>query len=285
MSALLQPILEDVIAKLVQARIPSPRLEARLLVAEALAIPEQDLSVYDESLSDKQTERLNDMVSRRVSHQPVCKILGRKAFYKNEFIVNGHVLSPRPDTEILVEKAIELAKKFQLYNMIDFGTGSGCILLSVLAEVQAARGVGVDISAEALSIASQNAQKLNLQPRASFMLGSWFDENLAALLKQKFSLLVSNPPYIPSADIAELETEVKNYDPLLALDGGTDGLRDYRRLAQAAPLILTDGAYILLEVGINQARDVAEIFTEQGFILEEILKDYGGIERCVVLHN
>lgn len=285
MSALLQPVLEDVIAKLVQARIPSPRLEARLLVAEALAIPEQELSIYDEPLSHKQKERLNDMVSRRVSHQPVCKILGRKAFYKNEFIVNGHVLSPRPDTEILVEKAIELAKKFQLYDMIDFGTGSGCILLSVLAEVQAARGVGVDISAEALSIARQNAQKLNLQPRASFILGSWFDENLAALLKQKFSLLVSNPPYIPSADISELETEVKNYDPLLALDGGTDGLRDYRRLAQAAPLILADGAYILLEVGINQARDVAKIFTEQGFILEEILKDYGGIERCVVLHN
>ena len=276
---------DSVLSRLIAARIPSPRLEARLLLAEALQLAEDQPLPSAADISSEQHRRLEDMLARRLRHCPLCKILGRKGFYKYDFVVNENVLSPRPDTEILVEAAVSLAKQKNLRTMVDFGTGSGCILLSVLGDVPEMAGTGVDISAAALEVAACNAQNLGLSERAAFINAGWFDEDIARRLGQKFDLMVSNPPYIPSADIAGLDEEVRVYDPLLALDGGKDGLRDYRRLAEIAPLILKPGAYILLEAGIGQARDIASVFEDKGFVLEHIRNDLNSIPRCVILHN
>ena len=274
-------LFEDVTMRLAEGQIPSPRLEARLLIANALGIDAKELNPFAVKLDDAQTEKLMQSVQDRLKHKPICKIVGKKAFYKYDFHVDCNVLSPRPDTEILVEAAIHLGQKNKLNRVLDLGTGSGCILLSVIAELPNAKGVGVDISDKALAVAQTNAEMLGLVSRVEFVRGSWFDDDLG--WNNKFDLIVSNPPYIKSEDINKLEPEVKDYDPMLALDGGADGYRDYKKLAERIPSWLKDGGYVLLEVGINQAEDVAQIFQEKGLSLCEIAKDLSGINRCVIL--
>lgn len=285
MSLSLQSVYEEAIRRLAAASVPSPRMEARLLIAYALKKGSGDFSFYSYNVSAQEADEINRILERRIDHNPLCKIIGRKPFYKNDFIVSDDVLSPRPDTEILVENAIDIARRNSLRDAVDFGTGSGCIILSLLADVPGLSGTGVDISPAALKIARKNAAEMRLENRVSFLKGSWTDSALPDLLGKKFDLMLSNPPYIRDADIAGLEPEVKYHDPLLALEGGADGLRDYRVLSRLAPLILKPGAYILLEVGIGQTKDVAGIFTQQGFILEKTVPDLSGVERCLILHN
>ena len=274
-------LFEDVVRRLTEGQIPSPRLEARLLIANTLGVDANELNPFAVKLDDAQTEKLMQSVQDRLKHKPICKIVGKKAFYKYDFHVDCNVLSPRPDTEILVEAAIHLGQENKLTRVLDLGTGSGCILLSVLADLPNAKGVGIDISDKALEIAQTNAEMLGVVSRVELMRASWFDDNLS--LGDKFDLIVSNPPYIKSADIATLDTEVKDYDPMLALDGGADGYRDYKKLAERIPSWIKEGGYVLLEVGIGQAEKVAQIFQEKGLSLCEIVKDLAGINRCVIL--
>ena len=277
----LSQIFAAAVEALAQGKIPSPRLEARLMFSAAFG-DDVDLSP---KAQDNQLAVFNSMLTRRLAHVPLCKILGRKGFYKSDFFVTEDVLSPRPDTEILVEAAIKIAQEKCFRQLVDFGAGSGCILLSVLGDVPQAFGIGVDISAKALQVASKNAATLGLQERCRFLNAGWFDENICAHFPQPIDMILSNPPYIPSQDILALEKEVREHDPLLALDGGEDGLRDYRRLAEIAPLILKPGGYVLLEVGIGQADDVVKIFTSHGLHHVETLADLGSIPRCIILHN
>ena len=274
-------LFEDVVRRLAEGQIPSPRLEARLLIANTLGVDANELNPFVVKLDDAQTEKLMQSLQDRLKHKPICKIIGKKAFYKYDFHVDCNVLSPRPDTEILVEAAIHLGQENKLTRVLDLGTGSGCILLSVLADLPNAKGVGIDISDKALEIAQTNAEMLGVVSRVELMRASWFDDNLS--LGDKFDLIVSNPPYIKSADIATLDTEVKDYDPMLALDGGADGYRDYKKLAERIPSWIKDGGYVLLEVGIGQAEKVAQIFQEKGLSLCKIVKDLAGINRCVIL--
>lgn len=285
MSHSVSEMYDEAVFCLSKAQIPSPRLEARLMLLEALGLSADETVPFSASTGERQKVFFDTMLAKRLRHFPLCKILGRKGFYKYDFIVNEQVLSPRPDTEILVEAAVEFSQKYELRQMVDFGTGSGCILLSVLGDISQMEGTGVDISAEALDIAVRNAENLGLSSRAEWIKAGWFDKEIVARLEQKYDLMVSNPPYIPSGDIAALEEEVREHDPILALDGGKDGLRDYRRLAEIAPLILRPGAYIMLEAGIGQADAIASVFMQQGFALEQIRQDLNGIPRCVILHN
>lgn len=273
-------LFELITGRLAEGKIASPRLEARLLIAYALGIEADELNPFAVKLNDAEMQKLMQALQDRLNHKPICKIIGKKAFYKYEFQVDCNVLSPRPDTEILVEAAVRLGQQHKLKRVLDLGTGSGCILLSVVADLLNAKGVGVDISDKALAVAQTNAEMLGLVSRVEFVRGSWFDD---LSLGDKFDLIVSNPPYIKSADIATLDTEVKDYDPMLALDGGADGYRDYKKLAERIPNWLKDGGYVLLEVGIGQAETVAQIFQEKGLSLCEIAKDLSGINRCVIL--
>ena len=165
------------------------------------------------------------------------------------------------------------------------GTGSGCIIESILAERPQALGVAVDVSEKSLQVAQKNAENLGLSERLQFIQADWFAADFCERIGKKFAMIVSNPPYIPTADIATLEPEVKNYDPLPALDGGTDGFSCYRRIAEIAPKLLRDNGYILLEAGIGQADEIAVIFTRQGLKHIRTVADLGGINRCVVLQK
>ena len=264
-------------------QIEEPKLEARMMVASVLNLDANDLFFDCPELNAEQEKQLAELVEKRIKHYPLCKLLGKKGFYKYDFIVSEDVLSPRPDTEILVEAAINYAKENKAKKILDLGTGSGCIILSVLGDVADLSGVALDASVKALNIAAQNADNLGLANRIKFVHGSWFDEDISSSLGTDFDLIVTNPPYIPSKDIENLDEEVKAHDPLLALDGGEDGLKDYRQIAKISYPMLKEGGKIFIEGGIGQEKQIADVFAKEGFGLSTILKDYGGINRCIIL--
>lgn len=276
-------VFNQTVSELAAAGVDSPRLEARILLGEVLGIDSRSILNSCPALTPDQQSRLDKMLCQRREHMPVDKIIGHRDFYKYTFLVNEDVLSPRPDTEILVEEAVRLAALFPKVRILDLGTGSGCILLSVLGENRQYSGIGVDISPAALDIAAKNASRLGVSGQVEFREGSWFDDEFSASLPQDFDLIVSNPPYIPSSDIQGLEADVREYDPLSALDGGADGFDSYRKIALVAGSLLKKGGYILLEAGIGQAEDINKTFAAAGFSPVRILKDLSGIERCLIL--
>lgn len=263
---------DELIEALIKAHIPSPRLEADIILKHTA--PEYP------NVSVKEQQNARQMLKRRQNHEPLDKILGFREFYKSVFKVSKDVLSPRPDTEILVESALELMPKDEVIKILDLGTGSGCILLSLLKENKKAFGIGVDISKKALVIAQENAQNLGVLAQTIFVNKSWTEPDF---IKEIFDIIVSNPPYIPTEEIETLSLEVKNNDPLCALDGGKDGLSCYRDIARVAPDLLKKDGYILLEVGCNQAEDVKKIFEKEGLKYIKTTQDLAGINRCVIL--
>ena len=263
---------EEIIENLIKAKIPSPRLETDIILKYA--------SPRYPEMTDLEQQKVLEVLKRRVSHEPLDKIIGQKEFYKYNFKVSQDVLSPRPDTEILLENALAIILAENFTHILDLGTGSGCILLSLLRELPTATGIGVDISKKALDVAKQNAALLEVNDRVQFINSDW---NKLTLTSDLIDMIVSNPPYIKSNEIETLEKEVKDYDPLLALDGGTDGLNCYRDIARLAPKLLKKNGYILLEVGYNQAKEVGEIFKHQGFKHIKTVKDLANIDRCVIL--
>lgn len=280
---------ELLIKQLAAAGISSPRLEARLLLGNVLNCSADDMTSVTAELNTEQQKKLEEVINRRIiRHEPLDKILGHKEFYKYDFLVNENVLSPRPETEILLEEALRLSKikttaGNNALSVLDLGTGSGCILLSLLKENPSAHGIGVDISAAALETARKNAEQLGIEQRVKWINADWFDDNFTDYFETPFDLIVSNPPYIPEADIAGLDDEVRLYDPHWALSGGTDGYDSYHRLAEVIPNLLADGGYVLLECGQGQTARTAEIFMHNHLSLCGILKDLAGIDRCVIL--
>lgn len=272
----------NLISSLKEAGADSPRLEAEMILSHVMKTGQNLLSKTDEP-DEAQRAEIAQIVAKRKAHFPLCKILGEKGFYKYDFLVTEDVLSPRPDTEILVEAVIADAKNLGARKILDLGTGSGCIILSILGDVDSLCGWAVDVSEKALKVASANAEKLKLDSRVKFLHASWFDEDLPDRLGTKFDLIVSNPPYIATSEIAELEPEVREHDPLGALDGGNDGLVHYRKIAELAAKIINPGGLIFLEGGLNQEQEIAEVFINQGFSLERIIADYAGINRCIIL--
>lgn len=276
-------VYNNLIEKMVSAKIASPRLEARLVLAFVLGCKDSEVDVFNVNLSEEQSKKLENVLKKRLEDKwPLDKIIGRKSFYKYDFFVNENVLSPRPDTEILLEESLKLCNYDEL-SVLDLGVGSGCILLSLLKEKKNAVGVGVDVSAKAIEVAKVNAKNLGVEKQVKFVQASWLDNNFIDLFDKKFDMIVTNPPYIPDKDIVNLETEVKKYDPMLALSGGDDGFDAYRRIAEITPFILKDNGYILIEAGIDQAQEIAKIFTAQNLELCKIVKDLSGIDRCVIL--
>ncbi|MBR1841138.1 MAG: peptide chain release factor N(5)-glutamine methyltransferase [Alphaproteobacteria bacterium] len=272
----------ECVKKLQAADIAMPRLEARMLWSEVLKCAPAE--VYENaSLTDAQKEQIFAMLKRRLSHEPMDKILGHREFYKADFKVNTDVLSPRPDTETLVESALNLLPINTQAKILDLGTGSGCIILSLLAERIKAYGVAVDISPAALAVAEENAEHLGVCNRLNFICADWFQSDFTALIADKFDIIISNPPYIPSADIEKLADEVKNYDPRTALDGGADGYDSYIRIAELAPIILKNGGLLILEAGYNQAEKIRQICENHNMSHLQTIKDLAGINRCIIM--
>lgn len=274
----------SIVQRLAAEKIENPRAEARLLLAEVLKCSPSE--IYSEiEVSAEIISKTEALLKQRLQHKPLDKILGHREFYKYDFKVNEDVLSPRPDTEILLESALEILQNMSAANILDLGCGSGCIIESLLKEKINACGVAVDISERALAVARKNAINLEIGSRLQFMKADWFTSDFTNAFKDRFDMIVSNPPYIQSEDIETLDPEVKNYDPRFALDGGESGYDSYLRIAEVAPELLKDNGYILLEAGQGQAQKIADIFIAHGLTLHKIVNDLSGIARCVILQK
>jgi release factor glutamine methyltransferase len=265
-------------ALLTAQRIDSPAIDARLLLEAATGAGRVDILTdpYRVVTPDQQA-MLDRFVERRLRREPVSRILGRKGFWKIMLNVTPDVLSPRPDTETLLDVALLAFEPAQGFNVIDLGTGSGAILLAILTERPGAHGVGTDISFEALAVARDNAASLDLDGRATFLRTEW----ATGFGDDSFDLVVSNPPYIPSDDIPGLDPEVRDHDPVLALDGGPDGLQAYRDLAPEIARILKPGGTFAVEIGWDQGPQVRALFEAAGFTDVKVVKDLGDRDRVV----
>jgi release factor glutamine methyltransferase len=260
-------------AALFKARNMIDATDARLLLQHVLNCSHAELILHENDLlAEEKAKRFFEFVERRAADEPVTKILGAREFYGRMFHVTPDVLDPRGDTEAIVDLCLD--KKAQ--RVLDLGVGSGAILLTLLAEWPDTTGVGVDASGAALAVASRNATGLGVQARVALIESRWFEK-----VQGKFDLIVSNPPYIPSGDIAGLERDVRDYDPHLALDGGDDGLVAYRAIAQQSENHLSHDGRIVVEIGFGQQDDVAQIFTTQGFKLQSTRADLSGITRAL----
>lgn len=226
--------------------------------------------------SPVEVAQLEDFIARYESHEPISKILNRREFWNIEFFVNADVLDPRPETEIIVEQTLKIFAKDQDFDFLDIGTGSGCILLSIAQEFPKSRGIGIDISAKAVAVAMKNKSDLHVK-NAEIQNVGWND----FYPQKKFNLIVSNPPYIKSADILALDDNVKNFDPRLALDGGENGLDAYEQLSKLLRNWIKPNGKILLEVGFDQYDSVKNIFESESFMLENTFRDFQQIPRIL----
>ncbi|NGQ95541.1 peptide chain release factor N(5)-glutamine methyltransferase [Brevibacillus sp. SYP-B805] len=269
-----------------EAGTKDPRFEAELLLRHCLGMDRtRFLASLQDPVAGGDMVKLEGLLQRRMAHEPIQYVLGTQAFYGREFEVGPGVLIPRPETEILVEQILLHAERLWPDSpplaVADIGTGSGAISLTLASERPHWRVVTVDISDDALAIAGRNAQRLGVSERVTFLQG-----DLLEPLKErglKLDILASNPPYIPSPDVDQLDREVRGYEPRLALDGGDDGLDCYRRICAELPRLLNEQALVGFEVGIHQARDVAALLMASGVISETaIVPDLAGIERVVM---
>lgn len=271
-------ILKSATTRLEKGGIENPRLDAEILLAHVLKW--RRLSLYVDSEKKLPLEsilRFNELINRRLEGVPVAYLTGTKEFMGLAFAVNEKVLIPRPDTEILTEFVGEYLRGLGgEVTFADLGVGSGAISISILKFVKSARAAAVDISSEALEVAKFNAEKFHVEDRIEFFQGNLF----APLEGKIFNAIVSNPPYIPTSDLETLQSEVQQ-EPRIALDGGEDGLNFYRQIISDAPRFLVSGGLLAVEVGINQASAVKNLFERANFKDVEIIKDLAGIERVV----
>ena len=258
--------------------IDQPAIDARLMLEAAAGVSRLEIVTepYRE-LTAEQEAAYDVYLERRSRREPVSLILGRKGFWKIMLNVNSAVLTPRPETEVIVDEALKGFPEHMAFNILDLGVGSGAILLSILAERLAARGLGVDISEDALAVARENAANLDLDGRTALLRGDW----AAGLGDAGFDLVVANPPYIPTHVIETLDPEVRDHDPRLALDGGADGLDPYRILAPQILRVLKPGGLFLVEIGYDQSADVEALFREAGASGVRTIQDLGLRDRVV----
>ena len=256
-------------------------LDAKLLAGHVLGLDALALAVREgEAASPEAVERLAQVMRRRMAGEPVARIIGEKEFYGLAFGLNAATLEPRPDSELLVDLALDVLPEGGY--LLDLGTGTGCLPIALLANRPDARGVASDLSAEALDMARANAGRHGLSGRLDFVQGDWFDALAGA---PRFDLIVSNPPYIASGVIETLAPDVRDFDPRLALDGGADGLRPYRIIAQQAQRFLKPGGWVLVEIGYDQGEAVQALFAACDFVDIGLHRDMAGLDRVVSAHH
>lgn len=280
-------LIISISAQLKSVGIDNPQLDAKFLVAHVCEVEPASLySGSDLEVSEDKVEIINSYVKRRLDKEPVFRIIGKREFWSLEFELSPDTLEPRPDSETVIEAILENVSKQKALDIIDMGTGTGCLLLSALSELPRAKGVGVDIASGAVDTAMKNAKKLGFAERSKIVNVNWGDVDFCDMVcglteKGYFDIVIANPPYIPREDIELISSEVKNYDPIRALDGGEDGLDAYRTLSEKSAQLLKKGGMVFFEVGINQAGDVRQMLEEKGFVECKTKKDLAHIDRCV----
>lgn len=272
-------VLKRAVARLTESGVDLPRLDARLLLA---AVMETDVAQVigwpERTIGQDLIRRYETSIARRAAREPVSRILGHREFWGLELAIAPATLDPRPETETLVEAVLaRLPDRGAGLDILDLGTGSGCLLLALLTELPNAVGLGVDLSFEAICLARENARRLGLAPRCRFVVGNWCES-----LSGEWKVIVSNPPYIIRSAIPELAPEVSLFDPHMALSGGEDGLEAYRGLTAALPRHLAPGGLFALEVGAGKADAVAALMSGDGLTVTGRVRDLSGVERCIL---
>lgn len=272
-------VLYQATSALKNAQVDSPALDAKILLEHATGKNRAQLIAHDdEELQPAQQALFDELLAKRLQRIPISQILGCKEFYGRDFVVDENVLTPRPETELMIDAAKELFAADEKFNILDLGTGSGCILLTLLSEFKNSSGVGIDISKKAIAIAERNKYNLRVEG-AEFVCSDWLE---TVKTGANFELVVSNPPYISSLGVSDLEKEL-DYEPDTALFGGEDGLRCYEKIAESLNKI--NFKFLILEIGAGQETDIVEIFKKQNINLIKQYKDLGGIIRTLTFKS
>ncbi|CUX69014.1 MULTISPECIES: peptide chain release factor N(5)-glutamine methyltransferase [Agrobacterium] len=271
--------------RLQAAGIDDPLVDARLLIADVVDFSLTDFVMKSERpVTVEENARIVAMIERRACGEPVHRILGHREFHGLDLLLSKETLEPRPDTEVLVDTLLpalkETVSRKGSARILDLGTGTGAICLALLKECAQASGIGSDISADALETAARNAARNGLNSRFEIIRSDWFEK-----ISGRFDIIVSNPPYIRTDIVATLDQEVRNHDPMAALDGGQDGLAPYRLIAADAGRFLVENGIVGVEIGFDQRLDVSAIFASHGFSLLDAVKDYGGNDRVLTFRR
>ncbi|PCI56841.1 MAG: protein-(glutamine-N5) methyltransferase, release factor-specific [Alphaproteobacteria bacterium] len=274
----LKPFYDDMIARLKGAGVNMPDLDARFIIEERTPYDWSDIIARpDSSVTQTQHDEIIADINARIAGKPLSRIYGCREFWGLAFLISEDTLDPRPDSELIIDVALKhFPDRDRPLEILDLGTGSGCLLISLLSEFKNARGWGVDLSSGAVKCAKENAHKNHVAVRAQFSCGSWLNG-----INKKFDLIVSNPPYISNQVIPTLSKEVRNHDPILALDGGDDGLDPYKELFPQLKNVLNPDGIALFEIGYDQEKDVMRLAEDAGFAQRTVHFDLAGNPRVV----
>ena len=274
----IENILNEGISILKQSKIPNPQLDSEILLSNSIKRDKKHIILNPkEFISSEQVETFKYLIERRKKGEPIAYLINKKEFWKDKFFVNKDVLIPRPDTELIIEQVIKIYSKDSQLQVLDIGTGSGCILLSILKERPNFYGTGIDISKKSINVSKLNAKQMNLINRVKF-----FHSSVDNFKIGKYDLIVSNPPYIELLSLKYLEKDVINFEPKLALSGGFDGFSKIRKVINKAKILIKKNGKFILEIGFNQKNKVKKILKEEGFYVNKSIKDYGNNDRCII---
>ena len=274
----IQNIIEEGVNILKKKNIASSELDTEILLADVLKKDRKYIIINNNlKLSDKEILDFKNLIKKRTKGKPIAYILKRKHFWEYNFTVSENVLIPRPETEFIVKEVLNIHKYKKNLNVLDIGTGSGCILLTLLKEKKDLRGVGIDISKKCIDIARINAKNLNVIQRVKFYKSNVDNFNLG-----KYDVVVSNPPYIKKHLIKYLEKDVAKFEPKLALDGGLDGISEIRKVINKTSKLIKKNGKFLLEIAFDQKKIVIDLLTKKGFYINKVLRDYAKRDRCII---
>ena len=274
---LLSEIHKNTKEKFDKFKIETSEIDSRAIIKKILGLNDKDFIMDIEiSLSLKENQCLSKVISERLSGKPLSRIFGSKEFFSMRFAINEFVLDPRPESEILVEKALDLIQENNFKSILELGVGSGCIIAAILSNSIGTKAVGIDISEQAIMTAKSNLIKNDIK-NFNLITGDW-----SLSINSKFDIIVSNPPYIKTNEVKHLANNVKDHDPLISLDGGNDGLDCYRAIASQSTNLVKDKGYILVEIGHDQAMEVEKIFVNNDFLLINKVKDYSKLDRVLI---
>ena len=270
--------LTTAIKTLTQFNIPNANLDSEILLAKIIGKDRNYIILNSkEHLGQKYLFRFNNLIERRKKGEPVAYLTRKKEFWKNDFYVDQNVLVPRPDTELIVKEVLKFSKKKFKLQILDIGTGSGCILLSLLKEIPSFYGTGIDISKKSINVSKYNAKMLNLTNRVKF-----YNSDVDKFKIGKYDIVVSNPPYIENSTLKYLDSDVVDYEPKLALKGGHDGFSEITKVINRTSNLIKKNGLFVLEIGYKQKNKIIEMLQLKGFYIKKVLKDYSKNDRCII---
>ena len=270
--------LNNAVKILNKSKIKNSILDSEILLSQAINRDRKYIFLNSkENLKQKYSKNFNNLIARRRKGEPIAYLINKKEFWKQSFYVDQNVLIPRPDTELIIEQVLKLFLKNSKLQILDIGTGSGCILLSLLKEMPNCNGIGIDISKKSINISKYNAKMLQLTNKVKF-----YQSDVDNFKIGKYDLIVSNPPYIKVLNLKYLENDVVNFEPKLALNGGIDGFSKIRKVIDKATVLIKKNGKLVLEIGFNQKNKVQEMLRKKGFYINKTLKDYGKKDRCII---